>query len=216
MSEHNGQHPDPGGHSGAEEVSEDNLVPTVMKLTALLESVTEHLATLDETVAALMQERKASEAEEEKPAEWAWFPVPERSRHPPASLALWVQFYNTTYVTTTNNDGADDNRAIPECWLQHPGLAAEIATLAAAWRSVFLGPAADPAAAQNWHDRWRTGFASRLRGWAPCSSDRHFNDREASPAREQRFTDAESTAQPATQPGPGLESADPDVPTPAR
>jgi len=166
--------------------STQDLLPTVMALTATVEGLTEHVLILDATVAELLQETKAAKA---APAEWAWFAVPEHTEYPPATLALWVAFYNATYVTTTTTSGDDHNRAVPGCWLQHPGLAAEIATLAASWRASFVGPGADPVGAQNWHDRWRPGFAERLRGWAPCSSNQHLPDPEASPARGHRFTE---------------------------
>lgn len=164
-----------------------DLVPTVMALTATVEGLTEHILILDATVAELLQEKMAAKA---APAEWAWFAVPEHTEYPPATLVLWVAFYNATYVTTTNANSTnnDHNRPIPGCWLQHPGLAAEIATLAASWRAAFVGPDADPASAQNWHDRWRPGFTDRLNGWASCSPDRHFTSREASPPQEHRFT----------------------------
>ncbi len=169
------------------ELPQDARDPTVVTLLARLESLTEHVADLDAEVAALSKEKKAAKA---TPAEWAWFPVPAVSSHPPATVALWVQFYNATYITTTNANSTnnDHNRPIPGCWLQHPGLAAEIATLAASWRAAFVGPDADPASAQNWHDRWRPGFTDRLNGWASCSPDRHFTSREASPPQEHRFT----------------------------
>ena len=178
----------PSGEGGAE-LSPSTLGPAVVALVGRVETVEDRLGDLDARLDKLGKEKKAATAE---PAEWVWFPVPALSSHPPATAALWVEFYNATYVTTTSSTGDDRNRAIPGCWLQHAGLAAEIATLAAAWRSAFLGPTADPIAAQNWHDRWRPGFADRLRGWAPCTSDRHFTNPEASPPREHRFTDDEA------------------------
>jgi uncharacterized small protein (DUF1192 family) len=174
-------------------LSRDDEEPTVASMLDRMALLTEQVAELKAQVAAIGKEKKAAKA---KPAEWAWFPVPALSSHPPATLALWVEFYNATYVTTMSSNSTDNdhNRPIPECWLQHPGLAAEIATLAASWRVAFVGPDADATSAQNWHDRWRPGFTDRLHGWAPCSSDRHFTSREASPPREHRFTDDESAS----------------------
>ncbi len=168
------------------EVSVSDLAPVVMKLVADMEAVSDHLDSLDEALAGLAAKEKAAK---EAPAEWALFPVPERSAdYPPATLELWVQFYNATYVSTTSSTGDDHNRAVPSCWLQHPGLAAEVATLAASWRAGFVGPGADPVAAQNWHDRWRPGFAARMRAWVKCSQNRHVPQAEgASPEREHRF-----------------------------
>ena len=166
-------------------LSRDDEEPTVASMLDRMATLTKQVAELKAQVAALGKEKKTAKA---TPAEWAWFPVPLLSAHPPATVALWVEFYNATYVTTTSSSGDDHNRAIPGCWLHHPGLAAEIATLAASWRASFVGPGADPVGAQNWHDRWRPGFAERLRAWAPCTSDQHLADPEASPAREHRFT----------------------------
>ncbi len=168
-------------------LSRDDEEPTVASMLDRMATLTKQVAELKAQVAALGKEKKTAKA---TPAEWAWFPVPVLSAHPPATVALWVEFYNATYVTTTSSNSTDNdhNRPIPECWLQHPGLAAEIATLAASWRAAFVGPDADATSAQNWHDRWRPGFTDRLHGWAPCSSDRHFTSREASPPREHRFT----------------------------
>ncbi len=168
------------------EVSLSDLAPVVMKLVADMEAVGDHLDTVDEALAALAAKEKAAK---DAPAEWALFPIPERSTdYPPATLELWVQFYNATYVSTTSSTGDDQNRAIPACWLQHPGLAAEVATLAASWRAGFVGPSADPVAAQNWHDRWRPGFAARMRAWVRCGVNRHVPQPEGcSPEREHRF-----------------------------
>lgn len=162
----------------------DELGAAVLKLLGDVEQLTEHVDTLDTTVAALTAKAKA---DKDVPAEWALFDVPERHDHPPATLQLWVEFYNATYVTTTQSVGDDHNRAIPGCWLQHPGLAAEVATLAATWRAAFVGPTADAANAQNFHDRWRPGFAARLRTWAPCSTERHTTNPDGSPERPTRF-----------------------------
>ena len=134
----------------------DELGAAVLKLLGDMEGLTEHVDELADAVEALS---KKATADEDAPAEWALFAVPERHEHPQATLQLWVEFYNATYVSTTQSVGEDHNRAIPGCWLQHPGLAAEVATLTATWRAAFVGPAADPANAQNFHDRWRPGCA---------------------------------------------------------
>jgi hypothetical protein len=168
----------------SERTTLDGLGASVLKLLGDMEELTEHVGDLDTAVEALTRKAKA---DQDAPAEWALFPVPEVHEHIPATLQLWVEFYNATYVTTSQSVGEDHNRAIPGCWLQHPGLAAEVATLAATWRAAFVGPTADPANAQNFHDRWRPGFAARLRTWAPCSTERHTNNPSASPERPTRF-----------------------------
>ena len=162
----------------------DGLGASVLKLLGDMEGLAEHVGELDTAVEALTEKAKT---DEDAPAEWALFPVPERVEHAPATLQVWVEFYNATYVTTNQSVGDDHNRAIPGCWLQHTGLAAEVATLAATWRAAFVGPTADPANAQNFHDRWRPGFAARLRSWAACSTERHTTNPDASPERPTRF-----------------------------
>ncbi len=172
--------------AGAQEetISMDDLGPAVMKLLGDMEILTEHVNEID---AALQAQAATAVAARDAPAEWALFDVPDRDEHPVLTLQLWVDFYNATYVSTTQSVGEDHNRAIPGCWLQHPGLAAEVATLAATWRAAFVGPTADPANAQNFHDRWRPGFAQRLRTWAPCSTERHTTNANGSPQRPTRF-----------------------------
>jgi predicted transcriptional regulator len=167
-----------------ERITVQELGASVLKLLGDMEELADHVGELDTAVDALTKKAKA---DKDVPAEWALFAVPERHEHPQATLQLWVEFYNATYVTTTQSVGEDHNRAIPGCWLQHPGLAAEVATLAATWRAAFVGPTADPANAQNFHDRWRPGFAARLRTWAPCSTERHTFNPNGSPERPTRF-----------------------------
>lgn len=174
----------PEGGEQEETMTVDELGAVVLKLLGDMEGLTEHVDELADTVEALS---KKATADEDAPAQWALFAVPERHEHPQATLQLWVEFYNATYVSTTQSVGEDHNRAIPGCWLQHPGLAAEVATLAATWRAAFVGPTADPANAQNFHDRWRPGFAARLRTWAPCSTERHTSNTNGSPERPTRF-----------------------------
>jgi len=174
--------PEGGEQKGT--ITVDELGAAVLKLLGDMEELTEHVDELANAVEALTKKAKA---DEDAPAEWALFDVPARHEHPPATLQLWVEFYNATYVSTTQSVGEDHNRAIPGCWLQHPGLAAEVATLAATWHAAFVGPTADPANAQNFHDRWRPGFAARLRSWAPCSSERHTTNPNGSPEHPTRF-----------------------------
>lgn len=182
---HEGDHPPAlQGCEQTERMTVVDLGALVLKLLGDMEELTEHVGELDTAVQALTTKAKA---DKDEPAEWALFPVPQHHDHPTATLQLWVEFYNATYVTTTQSVGEDHNRAIPGCWLQHPGLAAEVATLAATWRAAFVGPTADPANAQNFHDRWRPGFAARLRTWAPCSTERHTLNPSSSPDRPTRF-----------------------------
>ncbi len=77
----------------------------------------------------------------------------------PLDLPRWCAWMNQTYTPFAGR------RPIPECWQQHPGLAAEIGTLFAAWRAAFQDAKATPDMAQNWHDRWLPGYLSRLDRW---------------------------------------------------
>ncbi|WP_158892590.1 hypothetical protein [Amycolatopsis anabasis] len=137
-----------------------------------------------------------------RPAPWVIFPPPpaaedkeHQDQNPLFTLAMFVEFYNRTYV------GLPGSRAvpIPVCWLNHPGLVAELATLAYAWRSANLGPSANIQQAEYWHHHWRPGFAARLATeWTHthCRTDGH--KQTGAPARLDRFTLAE-------QPTPGAE-----------
>lgn len=175
--------PDPLGNGDREPT--DALPPTLAELTDGVMALAAQLQMVADAVEQLATTR---EAEKDEPAEWTWFPAPPIAGFPPETLAAWVVFYNQTYALSARKD--EPNPPIPACWTLHPGLATEIATLAAAWRSAFVGPAASAVEAQSWHDRWRPGFAARLRCWASCT-ERHVGDSHQSPL--DRFTLAEST-----------------------
>lgn len=104
---------------------------------------------------------------EEKPrlAPWLPFPAPpaaedkqHRQQTPVFTVSNFVQYYNAVYV----GKGGTRAVAIPDCWPQHPGLVAELATLAYTWRAAHVGKGAKASDAQYWHDRWRAGFAERM------------------------------------------------------
>lgn len=88
-------------------------------------------------------------------------------------LATWVAWFNVRYAPQ------EHTKRIPYCWEQHGGLAAEVATLAAAWRRAFNDAKANTDAAQMWHDRWLPGFQSRMRQWVPadCFDGNHREPR---------------------------------------
>ncbi|OXM43431.1 hypothetical protein [Amycolatopsis alba] len=125
-----------------------------------------------------------------RPAPWVPFDPPGTvhpagARDPLVGIALFVDFYNSTYV------GLPGSRAIaiPDCWLSHPGLVAEIATLAYFWRAANTGPRANVKEAQYWHHTFRPGFAARLAGeWthAHCRANSHKD--AGAPARPDRYT----------------------------
>ncbi|QKV74220.1 hypothetical protein [Amycolatopsis sp. Hca4] len=104
---------------------------------------------------------------EDKPRLAPWLPYPappaaedkqHRDQTPVFTVTNFVQYYNAVYV----GKGGTRAVAIPDCWPQHPGLVAELATLAYTWRAAHVGKAAKAIDAQYWHDRWRAGFAERM------------------------------------------------------
>lgn len=125
-----------------------------------------------------------------RPAPWVPFEPPgtvhtSGARDPLVGIAFFVEYYNATYV------GLPGSRAIaiPDCWLSHPGLLAEIATLAYFWRAANTGPRANVKDAQYWHHTFRPGFAARLAGeWthAHCRANSHKD--AGAPARPDRYT----------------------------
>ncbi|MFC9250098.1 hypothetical protein [Amycolatopsis thailandensis] len=125
-----------------------------------------------------------------RPAPWVPFDPPgtvhaSGARDPLVGIALFVEYYNATYV------GLPGSRAIaiPGCWLSHPGLVAEIATLAYLWRAANTGPRASVKEAQYWHHTFRPGFAARLAGEWTHSHCRANSHKEAgAPARPDRYT----------------------------
>jgi len=169
-----------GDGEGGSRRSAEVTSPTLEDLTEVVMGLAAEVQSVGEMVAELA---KAKQATTDEPAEWAWFPPPPVGEFPPETVAAWVVFYNEAYGMSTLKD--ETNPPIPVCWTLHPGLAAEIATLAAAWRWAFIGPSATPENAQNWHDRWRPGFAARLRRWASCT-ERHVTVGDPPPI--DRFT----------------------------
>ncbi|RSN60519.1 hypothetical protein DMH01_14525 [Amycolatopsis sp. WAC 04182] len=144
-----------------------------------------------------------------RPAPWVPFDPPASgARDPLVGIALFVEYYNTTYVGLPGSRAV----AIPDCWLNHPGLLAEIATLAYFWRAANTGPRANVKDAQYWHHTFRPGFAARLSSeWthAHCRASSHKD--AGAPARPDRYSAhgsdpthdaAEDQATPAAQPQP--------------
>ncbi|WP_158889012.1 hypothetical protein [Amycolatopsis anabasis] len=98
-------------------------------------------------------------------ARWLPFPPPPaaedkqyRGESPLFTIGHFVQYYNAVYVGKPGTRAV----AIPDCWLEHPALIAELATLTYTWRAAHIGKSASARDAQYWHDRWRVGFAERL------------------------------------------------------
>lgn len=155
-----------------------------------------------------------SESGEERPepAAWAWFSPPAAAEDDPQSredprftVENFIAFFNVTYR------GPEGGRAkpIPDCWRHHPGLAAEVATLAYSWRAAHVGSAAAARDAQHWHHQWRPGFTERLgRDWvSPDCLDGHHQPTGATP-RADRHTLADEHADTArNRPDPGGDPA---------
>ena len=150
---------------------------------AELETVRRELATLRDVVA---QQHRAIEAIDGVlaklvdgrdgnllPAAWCYHDPPPMKEVD--ILPTWVAWWNLRYAPL------EHNKRIPYCWPEHPGLAAEIATLAFTWQKAFNDVKANSDAAQMWHDRWLPGFLQRLRTWVPtdCFDGTHKEDRSS-------------------------------------
>ncbi|MFD8500996.1 hypothetical protein [Amycolatopsis sp. NPDC059657] len=110
---------------------------------------------------------------------------PDSPESPLFTLVHFVEYYNSTYV---GYPGTRAN-AIPDCWLEHPGLVAEVATLTYTWRAAHLGPKATARDAQHWHDRYRPAFAVRMATeWTHthCLTQQHRN--APTPTKTDRYT----------------------------
>lgn len=141
--------------------SRDELDAMTEELWARVQAQQSQIEQLQEKIAELENDA------EEKPrlAPWLPFPAPpaaedtqHREQKPVFTVANFVHYYNAVYV----GKGGTRAVAIPDCWPQHPGLVAELATLAYTWRAAHVGKGAKPSDAQYWHDRWRAGFAERM------------------------------------------------------
>ncbi|GAA3561190.1 hypothetical protein GCM10022222_51190 [Amycolatopsis ultiminotia] len=142
---------------------------TPAEITAIVErlwsAAQAHTARLDQLHERLSSLEAHDETDPRRTARWLAFPAPpaaedpeHESETPLFTIAHFVQYYNQVYTGRPGSRAV----AIPDCWLDHPGLLAELATLTYTWREAHLGKHANVRDAQNWHDRWRPGFAHRL------------------------------------------------------
>ncbi|MEW2507636.1 hypothetical protein AB0878_44970 [Amycolatopsis sp. NPDC047767] len=139
----------------------------------------EHQGRLAQLHDRVQQLEAREQADTDRLARWLSFPTPPAAEDPQHAgetplftIAHFVHYYNEVYVGRPGSQAV----AIPDCWLDHPGLLAELATLTYAWRAAHLGRQANPRDAQHWHDRWRPAFAERLATqWthAHCLTDIH-------------------------------------------
>ncbi|QYN18920.1 hypothetical protein [Amycolatopsis sp. DSM 110486] len=138
-----------------------------------------HRGLLEQLHERVAQIEAREDADTEHLARWLAFPAPPAAEDlecegetPLFTIAHFVAYYNEVYVGRPGSRAV----AIPDCWLDHPGLLAEIATLTYTWRAAHLGKRANPRDAQHWHDRWRPAFAERLVSeWTHphCLTDTH-------------------------------------------
>lgn len=166
----------------------DRLQRLVQQLTRI---VTEQRDQLEDVARRFTDERPERHRRMDEPAPWAVFEVPATTDEAGNELSVvpalerFVQFYNSTYV------GLSGSRAvvIPDCWLNHPALVAEIATLAQTWRDAHVGPHASARDAQYWHHQWRPGFAARLVSeWTHAQCREEAHKQAGADGRAARFT----------------------------
>ncbi|WIV52850.1 hypothetical protein [Amycolatopsis nalaikhensis] len=177
-----------GAEDGPEPRSLGELDEVVAGLEAVAKALGRKIQKLSEKLAKLTDEPDR----DPRMPPWLTFLPPEaaedmgrRGETPLYTIAHFVQYYNDTYVGNSGTCAV----AIPDCWLNHPGLVAEIATLAYTWREAHLGKKATARDAQYWHDHWRPGFAERMATeWVHqrCRSDGHKT--AGAPARPDRYT----------------------------
>ena len=140
-------------------------------LRALFAEQVEAIEAIDDVLGRLVDLRDGTL----KPAPWCYHEPPPHEGVD--VLPTWVAWWNLRYAPN------DAQLRIPDCWAEHGGLAAEVATLEATWRKAFNDARAAPDAAQNWHDRWLPGFLARMKMWlsSDCLSGEH---RDPRPRRE--------------------------------
>jgi hypothetical protein len=155
----------PGSHQEGQEASGDvRPQRTHAELDDLVETLVVHVKAQQAYVEVLQQKVAALEAEDEETtsglAPWLTFPPPpagedkrNRGESPLFAIAHFVQYYNETYVGKPGTRAV----AIPDCWLDHPGLLAELATLTYTWRDAHLG--------KKGHRARRAVLARPLAGW---------------------------------------------------
>jgi len=157
---------DPSATSGAAgAVSADavaGLAREVEELRRTVEPVTELRNQLDEYERALQDIAvKLDELGAKKPQQLpapSWLTLPGNAESTGGVLTDLVEWLGAVFLRYT--DGA---AVLPECWLWHPDVVEELVWLSHAWKL-----------AGDWHDRYRPGVVTRLKGLAGnCSLERH-------------------------------------------
>ena len=154
--------------------SVDHQIRALTEIIGTLAEMVTRLSGRVDKLAADVQTRDTMDAEQSAP----WIsaaPAAAEADDPQAVADNFVAFYNLTYV------GVDGGRAkpIPPCWRKHPGLSAEVASLAYTWRNANTGRTANVRDAQYWLHQWRPGFADRMaREWvhADCFDGAHQDE----------------------------------------
>lgn len=106
--------------------------------------------------------RRRSDGEQ---APWLYHQPPAGIDEDGIDLDSWVTWANSIYP----RDVADDGEwIVPPCWRDHPGLAAQVSTLAWSWQRAFVDAAATAEAGESWHSTILRQFIDRRQSW--CSS----------------------------------------------
>ncbi|MBN9743589.1 hypothetical protein DMP23_21340 [Amycolatopsis sp. A1MSW2902] len=154
--------PVPEGEDDGPQRSEAEIAAMVERLWSAAQG---HEARIEHLHERLRKLEAQDESDPQHLARWLTFPAPPAAEDPAHqgetplfTIACFVQYYNEVYVGRPGSRAV----AIPDCWLNHPALLAEIATLTYTWRAAHLGRHASVREAQYWHDRWRPAFAERL------------------------------------------------------
>ena len=160
-------------------MADSELAALRQQLQTLTDSVSQHsrsIESIDNVLSRLVDVREGTLRQ----APWCYHQPPPMKNVD--VLPTWVAWFNLRYAPP------EHTKRIPDCWEQHGGLAAEIATLAATWQRAFNDTKANTDAAQMWHDRWLPGFMQRMRQWAPadCFDGNHRDPRPALATRSDR------------------------------
>lgn len=100
------------------------------------------------------------------PRPWSWSSLTlSQAKELRTALDEFAEHYNRTYVV-------DDSLLVLSCWPLHPGLAHELAALYGSWLHAFLSGFSSGETAMAWHERWLTGFQSRISHWYGIGTDK--------------------------------------------
>lgn len=115
------------------------------------------------------------------------------------NLAKWVADVLGPFYRMTRGE-------LPDCWARHPDAVIELVWLHTCWREAFDDAAGRPAAAAEWHTRWRPAALAAVAAAAPerlCRPGEHLIPTRESDAARSEARDARAAAAVATSPGIG-------------